>query len=144
MGKSAGKYKFCWFHVILLLASIASFYLLLYIGQHNALILLSFVALFGVTRYCYICCCAPLLQKLYKNKWLGQIVYIVSQLCLDVYLIQKFIFTEALNWLFPLNIPLIMLQVLFAAYFVKMLAEFISQTFKTEPYEWRKLLLRGR
>ena len=142
MGKCAGNYRFRWWHFVLLLASIIAFYLLFYVGQHNALILLSFIALFGVTRYCYICCCAPMLHKLYNNKWLGQIVYIVSQLCLDVYLIQKYIFTDSLNWLFPLNVPIIMLMVIFAAYLVKMLAELISQTFKTEPYEWGKLLLR--
>lgn len=71
-------------------------------------------------------------------------MYIVSQLCLDVYLIQKFIFTEALNWLFPLNVPIIILLVIFAAYLVKMLAEFISQTFKYESYVWRKMLLVKR
>ena len=85
-----------------------------------------------------------MLQKLYNNKWIGQIVYIVSQLCLDVYLIQKFIFTDSLNWLFPLNVPIIMLLVIFAAYLVKMLAEFISQSFKSESYEWRKMLLVKR
>ena len=144
MGKYAGNYRFKWGHVVLLLTSIIAFYLLFYVGQHNSLILLSFIALFGITRYCYICCCSPMLQKLYNNKWIGQIVYIVSQLCLDVYLIQKFIFTDSLNWLFPLNVPIIMLLVIFAAYFVKMLAGFISQSFKSESYEWRKMLLVKR
>ena len=133
---------FCLFSDYATRSYYAAFYLLFYVGQNNALILLSFIALFGVTRYCYICCCAPLLQKLYNNKWIGQIVYIISQLCLDVYLIQKYIFTDSLNWLFPLNVPIIMLLVLLTAYLVKMLAEFISQTFKTEPFEWGKLLLR--
>lgn len=78
------------------------------------------------------------------EKGIGQIVYIVSQLCLDVYLIQKFIFTDSLNRLFPLNVPIIMLLVIFAAYLVKMLAEFISQSFKSESYEWSKMLLVKR
>ena len=144
MGKYAGNYRFKWGHVVLLLTSIIAFYLLFYVGQHSALILLSFIALFGITRYCYNCCCSPIWQKLYNNKWIGQIVYIVSQLCLDVYLIQKIIFTDSLNWLFPLNVPIIMLLVIFAAYLVKMLAEFISQSFKSESYEWRKMLLVKR
>ena len=71
----------------------------------------------------------------------GGILYVISQLCLEVYLIQKFVFTDSFNNLFPLNVPVIMLVVIIAAYFVKLLAEFISQTFRTEPYEWNKMLL---
>lgn len=142
MGKSSNTYEYKWFHVILLGASIAMFYLLNYIGNHNALILLSFVALFGVTRYCYLCCCAPFLKKLYNNRCAGQVIYIISQCCLEVYLIQKYVFTSELNYMFPLNIIVIMLAVLLMAYIVKTVAEFISQTFKSEPYEWNKMLLR--
>lgn len=142
MGKTANDYKFKWIHVLLFFVSVGLFYCLFYIGSKNAIILLSFVALFGVTRYGYLCCCAPMMERLYRNRWIGQIVFIVSSLCLDVYLIQKYIFTEALNWMFPFNIIIIMLAVLLAAYIVKMLAEFISQTFKSEPYEWGKMILK--
>ncbi len=37
-----------------------------------------------------------------------------------------------------------MLAVILAAYIAKMFAEFISQTFKTEPYEWKKLILKRK
>lgn len=142
MGKSASTYEYKWFHPILFLAFVAVFYMLYFVGNHNALILLSFVALFGVARYCYLSCCAPFLKKLYNNRWVGQIVYIISQCCLEVYLIQKFVFTKELNSIFPLNIIVIMIAVLLMAYIVKTVAEFISQTFKSEPYEWNRMLLR--
>ncbi len=142
MGRSAGSYIFKRIHVIGLIISVVMFYLLFYIGNHSEVILLSFVALFGVTRYGYLCCCAPLLEGLYYNKWIGQFVYIISQCCLEVYLIQKYIFTDTMNGFFPLNLFVIMVEVLLMAYIVKIIAEFISQTFKTGPYDWANMLLR--
>ena len=144
MGKSAAKYEFRKIHVALFVLSICLFYAVLFVGSKNALMLLSFVALLGVTRYGYFCCCAPILKKLYQNRWLGNVVYIISQCCLEVYLIQKYVFTANFNHLFPLNIPVIMIAVLLMAYIVKTISEFISQTFKTEPYNWGKMILRKR
>ena len=144
MGKNANSYIFKKIHVLLFIISVGLFYCFFYIGNHNALILLSFIALMGVTRYGYLCCCAPLLSKCYNNKYIGQLIFIVSQCCLEVYLIQKYIFTESLNGIFPLNIVVIMVAVLLVAYAVKAVAELISQTFRTEPYEWNRMLLRKR
>ena len=84
----------------------------------------------------------PLLSKKYEGIIWGNIVFILSQLCLEVYLIQKFVFTDRLNYIFPLNIPIIMLSVIIIAYLTKSIAEFISQTFKTEPYDWSKMILK--
>lgn len=144
MGKKSNNYRFKKIHVLLFIISVGLFYFFFYIGNHNALILLSFIALMGVTRYGYLCCCAPLLSKCYNNKYIGQLIFIVSQCCLEVYLIQKYIFTESLNGIFPLNIVVIMVAVLLVAYAVKAVAELILQTFRTEPYEWNKMLLRKR
>lgn len=142
IGKNAKNMAFRPAHIGLLLVSVAFFYLFFYLGRNNWLILFSFVALLGITYYTYLLCCAPLLRRLYENKWVGQLIFIVSQCCLEVYLIQKYVFTEKLNDYFPLNIPLIMLAVLLAAYIVKTIAQFISQTFRSEPYSWNKMLCR--
>ena len=142
MGKKADEMKFEKVHIGLFVLSVGLFYALFYIGNDNALILLSFCALFGVTRYGYLVCCSPVLKRAYDSRTVGALVYIISQLCLEVYLIQKFIFTKDLNTIFPLNIPIIMLTILLAAYIVKSFAELIAQTFKTEPYEWEKMLLK--
>lgn len=144
MGKCADNFTFKWWYVLLLAVSICMFYAIQAIGSDNWIMLLSFVALMGITRYAYLSCCAPILAKIYNHRWLGGLVYIISQCCLEVYLIQKYIFTDQLNSLFPLNIPIIMIAVLLAAYIIKTIAEFLSQTFKSEPYEWRKMLLVRR
>lgn len=141
MGRKVKELQFKKTHVLLLILSVGIFYTLMFIGKGSPLILLSFVPLMGVTRYCYLCSSALLLSRFYKNNVVGNVVYIVSQCCLEVYLIQKYIFTDSLNHLFPLNIPVVMLTVLLAAYIVKTIAEFISQTFKTELYDWGRMLI---
>ena len=141
MGKNQASYKFRSKYMALLLLSIAMFYIFFYIGKDNGLILLSFVALMGVVRYGYLCCLANPFRWIYEKKSWGQIIFIISQLCLEVYLMQKFIFTKEMNYLFPLNIPIIMFAVIIVAYLTKAIAELISQTFKSEPYEWHKMLL---
>lgn len=142
MGKNADKYTFKWWYFLLLVLFIGLFYAILFIGNGSWIILLSFVALMGITRYTYLSCCAPLLKRIYNHRRLGGVVYIISQCCLEAYLIQRYIFTNQLNNIFPLNIPAIMIAVLLVAYIIKAIAEFISQTFKTEPYEWDMMLLR--
>lgn len=144
MGKSADKYSFKWWYVLLLVLFIGLFYAILYVGSDNWIMLLSFVALLGITRYAYLSCCAPLLKRIYNLRWLGNVVYIISQCCLEVYLIQKYIFTDQLNNIFPLNIFIVMSGVLLMAYLVKTFAEFISQTFKSEPYNWGEMLIHRK
>ena len=142
MGKRIDQYKYKHLHILFLLLSIGVWYALMYIGKDNWILLLSFIALFGITRYLYLVCSAPIFKGIYNSKLVGNILYIISQLCLEVYLVQKFVFTDSLNYLFPLNIPIIMIAVITIAYMIKTFSNFISQTFRTEPYEWKEMLLR--
>lgn len=144
MGKKQESYHFRFIYVILLIASIVAWYVLCFIGEGSWLILLSWIPLMGITRYMLLVCKAPLFQKLYNKRIVGDVVFIVSQLCLESYLIQSFIISDKLNALFPLNIPVMMIIILIAAYITKTLAEFILQTFRTEPYDWSIMLLRRR
>ena len=141
MGKHTEMFAFKWWHVPFFLIAIGACFYLVHIGSGNWLTLLSIIPLFCSTYSLYCICNAKVFDKLYQNRIAGSIIFIISQLCLEVYLIQKFIFTDALNNLFPINVPIIMLVVIAAAYLLKILAEFISQTFRTEPYEWKKMLL---
>ena len=141
MGKKQKEYVFKLKYVFYLIASVLAWYILFDYGKDNGLLILSFIPLMGICRYLYLSCCAQGMTKACKKKIIGRVVYIVSQLCLEVYLIQKFIFTDQLNYLFPINIPIIMIAVIAEAYFVKVFSNFISQTFKSEPYEWNKMMV---
>ncbi len=139
MGQHSNEYSFKYRYIPLFLLSVITWYALCFFAKDSWALLFSFIPLMGVTRYLYLCCNSSLFKKLYSSKIVGNIIYIISHLCLDVYLIQKFVFTDQLNQLFPLNIPIIMLCVIGIAYFVKLLANFISQTLRKEPYEWNKI-----
>lgn len=144
MGRHSEKFACKWWHLPTLLIAAGLWFGLVRIGNGNGLFIISILPLLYITYSLYCVCNARILTKLYETKIWGSILYIVSQLCLEVYLIQKFVFTDAFNNLFPLNIPVIMLVAIIAAYLVKTLAEFISQTFKSEPYEWKKMMLYRR
>ena len=141
MGKQMQSYSYKHYHVLMLMASVLLWYAMFFIGRRSWILLLSFIPLFGITRYLYFVCLAPIFKNLYNKIIVGNVLYIVSQLCLEVYLIQKFVFTDSLNNIFPFNIPIIMFNVIVVAYCVRILSNFVSQTFKSEPYEWGKMLL---
>ena len=144
MGRHSDAFTCKWWHLPLLLVSAGVWFALVHYWTGTGLIIVSIIPLLCFTSSMYCLCNAKVFTKAYNTHIGGIIIYVVSQLCLEVYLIQKFIFTDAYNSLFPLNVLIIMLVVIVAAYVVKMLAEFILQTFRTEPYEWKKMLLWKR
>lgn len=144
MGKQQDSYKFKWIYFVLWIVCSLAWFALFYIGKGNGLFFLSLFPLLGFTRYTYLIFTATCFDKLYKHQICGNIVYVISQLCLEVYLIQKFVFTDKLNFMFPLNIPIIMIAVLLVSYFIKMISEIILQTFRTEPYDWSKVITYKR
>lgn len=144
MGKHADSFTFRWWHLLIFIISLMVWFYLIHEGTENLLFIFSLVVLLIIV-YCLFCICnSNLLNKLYNTRVGGRIIYIISQLCLEVYLIQKFVFSDVINHLFPWNIPIIMLVVISAAYLVKMLANLISQTSKIEPYEWKKIFVMER
>lgn len=142
IGKNMNGYQYKPVHILFLLLSVGLWYGLFFIGKNSWILLFSFIPLMGVTRYLYMVCCAPIFRSMYNMKVFGSVLYIVSQLCLEVYLIQKFVFTDTLNNIFPLNIPIVMISVILIAYVIKTLSNLISQTFRTESYKWREMLLQ--
>lgn len=95
--------------------------------------------LFGIVYYFYKCCNAKSFQHIYESKIGNWCIMVAGGLCLESYLVQYCVITNKLNFLFPLNIPLIMLATLLLAYFTRCLARLFSQTFRTEDYEWKKI-----
>lgn len=144
MGKHSESFNFKWWHLPLLIASAGIWFGLVHLYSGSSLIIISIIPLLILTYSMYCFCDAKIFSKLYSSKVLGGVIFVISQLCLEVYLIQKFIFTDAYNRFFPYNVIVIMLVVIMVAYIVKMISEFISQTFKSEPYEWEKMLLWKR
>ncbi|MCD8282542.1 MAG: acyltransferase [Prevotella sp.] len=104
--------------------------------------IVTLLPLYGVVYYTYKCCNGALCRRLYNTKTGNAVIMIIGGLCLETYLIQFRVialFGDKLNFLFPLNIILIFITSVAAAYVVRCFARLFSQTFRTEDYEWRKV-----
>ena len=95
--------------------------------------------LMGITVYLYKWCNNGWMKRVYQSKWGNVIVMFVGGLCLESYLIQYSLFTDKMNGIWPLNILVIVLVILLCSYVVRCAARLFGQTFRTEPYEWKKV-----
>ena len=130
------------FSILWMFLCVVAWYGVNYIAKGSWLQLVSVIPLAGFCVFVYQLGRLPLIEKCFLNKVFGNILYIIGNLCLESYLIQKLIFTDVLNHWFPLNIPIIMIAVLLAAYILHMLSETISQIFDSKPFDWKLLFLR--
>lgn len=135
------KIQYRWWAFPVMLLCIIAWYGINYVGNGNALQLLSYIPLIGICISMYQFGKSPLIERLYEKRICGNLLFVIGNLCLESYLIQRYIFTDALNYLFPLNIPMIMMAVLFSAYLLHILSGVISQIFDSKPFEWKSLLL---
>ena len=145
VGSHHGRFKYHWSSIPMVIVCVIVWYSFFFLSKHVDVVVnlqyLSLLSLFGIVHYLYLMCNHPFLERMAKSPVSGQVIYIIGGLCLESYLIQTYFFTDKLNWLFPLNIPLIMLLVLLVAYGVNAFANLLSQTFKAEDYVASKIFL---
>lgn len=102
--------------------------------------IVTLLPLMGVSVYLYKCCNCGWVKRLYDSK-LGNIcIMIVGGLCLESYLIQGVLFTDKMNSIWPLNLIAIVFIILLCSYLVRCVARLFAQTFRTEDYEWKKIV----
>ena len=109
-------------------------------GVEN-LAIVSMIPLVGICYFVYSIGKSSWIQHLFEHKICGNILFIMGNLCLESYMIQKYIFTDAMNSLFPLNIPIVMIMVFIAAYLLRILSSIIEQIFDSKPFDWKALFL---
>ena len=130
--------------ICLLLLSVTIFYALFISGMRFRNIAVfqyfSFIPLLSAMYYFYKVGASQWAEKLYRNKVGNIFIRFVGGLCLEIYMVQHFLFTDKMNAIFPLNIVLMFLIIFIVAYFTRCFARFIAQTFKDTPYEWRKVI----
>lgn len=147
MGINPSNYPFNKLTIPKLLGCIILWYVMLFSTKHSPILIrvqwISLLPLYGVTYYTYRFCCAPFWSRFYEHHIIGQILFITGGLCLECYLIQGFLFTDKLNWLFPINIPIIMISILLISYGINFLSSAFSQTFsESTKYDWKKCFLK--
>lgn len=140
LGKQ-GHITFRVWHLPALLVCIAAWYGVCFFFNGVNWQILSVIPMFGITYFLYSVSNNSLVKKTLQTKMLKKPVLLVGSLCLESYLIQKYLITDSLNNLFPLNIPIIMLLVLLFAFFVRMVSEFIRQVFSADAFDYKKMFL---
>lgn len=100
----------------------------------------SLFALMGVVYFFHKVGNSSWVARIYNNRTCHFVIRFVGGLCLEIYIVQSFIFTDKYNNLFPLNLIGAFALIVLMAYLVRCLARLFSQTFKDEPYEWRKIV----
>lgn len=100
---------------------------------------LSLFPLLGITHCFYRCCNVERIKSIYTSTKLGGCMNVIGGLCLEIYLVQSYLFTDKLNFLFPLNIILIFFAIVLAAYILRCLARIYAQTFKDGDYQWKEV-----
>lgn len=131
-----------WFELLKAAGCVVAFYALCAFknsADFNFLQTLSLLPLLGVTYYVYRMCNAEGIKAMYPKKS-GLVIRAIGGLCLEVYLVQYSLFTDKLNFLFPLNLLIVFVEILAVAYILRCFARIWSQTFKDGDYDWKEVL----
>lgn len=128
---------------LFLVSSFVLYYVFSYIEgtQRNFLWLrpLNMIFICGFAYFLYLLCNISVMKRLYDNKVGYAIIMTIGGLCLEIYLVQIRIITDKINMLFPLNLVVILLGILVAAYLLRCLARIWEQTFKDADYNWKQI-----
>lgn len=112
---NSDKIKYHPWSILALLICIICWYAINFVAygsNFSNFALFSYIPLVGICYFTYELGKAPWIEKMFSRRIAGNILFITGNLCLDSYLIQNYLFTDALNHLFPLNIPIIIVLVL--------------------------------
>lgn len=124
-----------------LILSIILFYGILFAGRKNAFVaefqIVSLIPLLFTTFYFYKICNSKSLKGWYDNKIFGYLIKLIGGLCLEIYLVQYSLFTDKMNSLFPINLILMFIIIVIAAYILRCGARIFTQTFKDGEYDWK-------
>ena len=132
------------FDFLKMIASLLFFYGIQFAAMKYAVVapyqIITLLPLMGIVYYFYKWCHAKFWEKLYSKKIGYTIIMTISGLCLESYLIQYSVFTTKMNVIFPLNLPIMVIIVLFASFLCKCLSRLFSQTFGEGDYNWKEVV----
>ena len=133
-----------WRNLLLAIVGSVAFYVMygatIKYEQLGFLHVFTFLPMLMALYFIYLWADGPFMHSVYHTKWGNLIIRFVGGLCLEIYLIQNRIMTDALNHLFPLNLLIVFVMIVIAAYLLRCFSRFISQTFKEAPYDWKQMV----
>lgn len=106
----------------------------------RAFLIFSLLPLVGICYFFYNLSELEVMQKMYRNKYLGLTISMIGGLCLEIYLVQPVVRTTTLNHLFPLNILIIFVGIVIIAYLCRVLSRFFQEVLKEEDgINWKTI-----
>ncbi|MDY4173771.1 MAG: acyltransferase family protein [Bacteroidales bacterium] len=91
--------------------------------------MVSLLPLMAAIYYLFVICSDKKLLKVFDMPIVGNVVYVISSLTLEIYLVQYAIFTDRLNSIFPLNIFVVYLAIFAVAYILKCFSNLFTLVF---------------
>lgn len=101
--------------------------------------IVSLIPLLLAIYYFFMFCSCKNMVKVFEKPWMGNVVYFISALTLEIYLVQYALFTDKMNFMFPLNLPIMYLMIFGVAYVLKCLSQVFSQVFGGGEFEVKKI-----
>lgn len=90
--------------------------------------------------YIYKTCSYPWCQKLFNTRGWKWIFILISNLTLEIYIVQFHIITDKFNALFPLNTVIVFILICTAAYVLRVITSFFLQFLSATPFEWKEMV----
>lgn len=101
--------------------------------------MVSLIPLLLSIYFFFMFCSCEKMTRVFDKALCGNVVYFISSLTLEIYLVQYALFTDRMNFMFPLNLPVMYLLIFGLAYVLKVLSLGFSQIFDKEDMVVKKL-----
>lgn len=128
-------------NILKLLGLLVFFYGLLFMARENVFFnkiqVVSLFPLLGITFYFHKVVSSSSVKRFYDRKIPRLIIRTIGGLCLEIYLIQKYLIFDSLNNIFPANIIIVLLVIILGAYILRTLSRIMSQIFRDQDFDWK-------
>ncbi len=129
--------------LILFLGSIIIYYVCMGVFKLGAFWchfqMVSLLPLLTGIYFFFMLCSTDTLQRVFDHPLVGNVVYAISSLTLEIYLVQYAVFSDSLNNIFPLNIVVAYVAIFALAYVLKCLSNLFAQVFDSKDLDLPKI-----
>ena len=80
-------------------------------------------------------------EKILQMNYIGKLIRFIAALTLEIYLVGFVLCITSLNNIFPFNIIIVFGIIVLVAYVVKVISNFVVQTFDKNRYNWKQMVV---
>jgi peptidoglycan/LPS O-acetylase OafA/YrhL len=130
-------------NLVAIILFILIFYVMLIYSKLNIIPkqieIISIFPLLGMTLYFYKLGSTEIMRNIYNHKIFGTAIKIIGGLTLEIYLVQSSLLTDKMNDIFPLNLFVMFIIIVIAAYILRCAAKLFSQIFKEQDLDYKEI-----